>query len=50
MRQLDYKYNLIMSELFGSKYEGEWLDGWYHGHGKYYYPDGIIYEGNFYKG
>jgi hypothetical protein len=26
------------------------LDGWYHGKGKYYYPNGVVYDGEFYKG
>jgi hypothetical protein len=39
-----------MSEWTGSRYEGEWLEGWYHGKGKYFFPDGVIYEGEFFKG
>ena len=26
------------------------MDGWYHGHGRFTYPNGVIYEGQFYKG
>ena len=29
----------------GSTYEGEYKDGWYHGKGKFYYPNKVIYEG-----
>ena len=34
----------------GSKYEGEMKDGWYHGNGKFIYPNGVVYEGEFVKG
>ena len=33
-----------------SKYEGEYKDRWYHGKGKFIYPNGVIYEGDFAKG
>ena len=33
-----------------SKYEGEYKDGWYHGKGRFTYPNGVIYEGEFAKG
>mgnify|MGYP002628145619 CR=1 FL=1 len=39
-----------MSEWSGSNYEGETLDGWYHGVGKFTYPNEVVYEGQFYKG
>lgn len=65
-----------MSIWSGSRYEGEYKDGWYHGHGtnlliriiqilknipfeiivlkykkgKFIYPSGVIYEGQFVKG
>lgn len=39
-----------MSEWSGSRYEGDYKDGWYHGVGKFYFPNGVIYEGEFYKG
>ncbi|KAL4497896.1 hypothetical protein ABPG72_000651 [Tetrahymena utriculariae] len=34
----------------GSVYEGDMKDGWYHGKGKFKYPNGVIYEGDFVKG
>ena len=34
----------------GDKYEGEYKEGWYHGHGRLYMDDGVIYDGNFVKG
>jgi len=39
-----------MSLWSGSQYTGEYFDGWYHGNGKYLYPNGVIYEGEFIKG
>jgi hypothetical protein len=39
-----------MSKWAESRYEGETLDGWYHGKGKYYYANGSVYQGDFYKG
>lgn len=42
--------NKMNNEWSGSVYEGEYLEGWYHGKGKFYYPNGVIYEGNFFKG
>jgi hypothetical protein len=39
-----------MTSTTRSKYTGEYKDGWYHGHGKYIYPNGVIYEGEFAKG
>ena len=47
-----------MSEWSGSSYDGEMKDGWliiicnlrYHGKGKFTYPNGVIYEGDFWKG
>ena len=38
------------NEWSGSRYEGEYLEGWFHGKGKYCYPNGVIYEGDFFKG
>ena len=38
------------NEWSGSRYEGEYLEGWFHGKGKYFYPNGVIYEGDFFKG
>ncbi len=32
------------------RYEGEWLEGWKEGHGKLYYVNGDLLEGNFHKG
>jgi len=32
----------------GSRYDGDFVDGKFHGHGKYYFADsGKIYEGGF---
>ena len=39
-----------MSIWSGSKYEGEMKDGWYHGNGRFIYPNGVVYEGEFVKG
>ncbi len=39
-----------MIEWSGSNYEGEYKDGWYHGKGKYSFPNKVIYEGEFFKG
>lgn len=39
-----------MNELTASRYEGEMLDGWYHGKGRYTFPNGVIYDGEFSKG
>ena len=39
-----------MNSLTGGKYEGEYLDNWYHGNGKFTFDNGISYEGQFYHG
>ncbi len=39
-----------MTDWSNSKYEGEYLDGWFHGKGRFYYPTGVVYEGEFSKG
>jgi hypothetical protein len=26
------------------------LEGWFHGKGKYYFSNGVVYEGDFFKG
>jgi hypothetical protein len=39
-----------MSKWAESRYEGETLDGWYHGKGKYFFANGSVYQGDFYKG
>ena len=39
-----------MTEWSGSHYEGETKDGWFHGKGKFIYPNKVTYEGDFYKG
>jgi hypothetical protein len=39
-----------MSKWAESRYEGEMLDGWYHGKGKYHFANGSVYQGDFYKG
>ncbi|KRX05768.1 hypothetical protein PPERSA_09908 [Pseudocohnilembus persalinus] len=39
-----------MSLYSGSQYEGEYLEGWYHGQGTYTYPNGVVYKGQFFKG
>ena len=35
-----------MSLIGEGKYEGETKDGWFHGKGKFTYPDGSIDEGD----
>lgn len=37
-----------MLKLTGGNYQGEKLDNWPHGNGKYIFENGTIYEGNFY--
>lgn len=39
-----------MSKWTESRYEGETLDGWFHGKGKYYFANGSVYHGDFFKG
>ena len=39
-----------MSIWSGSKYTGEYKEGWYHGKGRLEYANGVIYEGDFLKG
>ena len=39
-----------MTDWSGSHYEGEMKDGWFHGKGKFIYPNKVTYEGDFYKG
>ena len=39
-----------MSLIGEGKYEGDTLDGWFHGKGKFTYDNGVIYEGEFEKG
>ena len=33
-----------------TKYEGPMENGWYQGHGKFYFANGVIYDGEFDKG
>ena len=33
----------------GSSYDGNWLNGMFHGNGIYYYGNGARYEGEFYE-
>lgn len=33
--------------LFFSRYEGEFMQGWFHGHGVFWRSDGMKYEGEF---
>lgn len=39
-----------MSVLAKGKYEGETLEGWFHGKGRYTFDNGVVYEGQFSKG
>lgn len=39
-----------MSLWSNSQYEGETKEGWFHGKGRFHYPNGVIYEGSFMKG
>lgn len=39
-----------MTTWLGDSYEGEYMDGWYHGLGRLTMEGGIIYEGQFNKG
>lgn len=39
-----------MSFYSGSTYQGDTLEGWYHGSGTFTYPSGIKYVGSFHKG
>lgn len=39
-----------MNLLSQGKYDGEMLENWYHGKGKYTFDNGVIYEGQFEKG
>ena len=39
-----------MSNWLGEKYEGDYKEQWYHGHGKLTLQNGVIYEGQFVKG
>lgn len=39
-----------MSTWSGSEYDGKILNEWYHGKGRFTYPNGVIYDGDFVKG
>lgn len=34
----------------GAKYEGDFMDGSFHGYGELFYPNGHVYKGDFYEG
>lgn len=39
-----------MSIWSGSKYTGDYKEGWYHGQGRLEYANGTVYQGEFLKG
>ena len=39
-----------MSQWSGSEYKGPTDNSWYEGVGKFFFPNGVVYEGNFNKG
>jgi hypothetical protein len=39
-----------MAKWSNSRYEGPTENGWFQGHGKFYFPNDIIYDGEFDKG
>ncbi len=39
-----------MNRFTQSNYEGEKIDNWPHGTGKYIFPNGTIYQGQFFQG
>lgn len=42
-----YGYNKIFVINNKCRYEGEFLDGWFHGYGVFWRCDGMRYEGEF---